>query len=184
MSPPPTRLFWLLRHAKTLADPPKGGGDHERKLAPRGRRDADALGRRLGEGGDRLGFAAAELPAAVLCSTATRTTQTAERVLADLARPPALTLLATLYSATPETVLREVATVDDDVRALMVVGHNPTAHELAAGMLDHADKSGRHQVERRGFPTCALAVYAVPAARWRDLAPASATLVGLFLPPF
>ena len=60
MSPTSDRLFWLLRHAKTLADPPKGGGDHERKLAPRGRKDADAL---RGPAGRRGGPPRASAPA-------------------------------------------------------------------------------------------------------------------------
>ena len=39
------RTLWLLRHAKTVTDPPHGGTDFDRVLAPRGRRDATALGR-------------------------------------------------------------------------------------------------------------------------------------------
>ena len=78
--------LWLLRHAKTVPDPPAGKTDHERPLAPRGRRDADALARRLEA--DRLGFKAADLPGLVLCSTAVRTVQTAERVLPGPGRPP------------------------------------------------------------------------------------------------
>jgi len=174
---------WLLRHAKTLADPPKGGGDHERKLAPRGRRDADALGRRLGAG-DRLGFKASELPTLVLCSTATRTTQTTERALGAMARPPDVEYRRTLYTASPDQVVDELRTVDDGVTSVMVVGHNPTAHALAESMVAADDKAGRQKVARHGFPTCALAVYAVPVARWADLALGSGTVLGLFVPPY
>ena len=45
---PATRTLWLLRHAKTVADPPAGGADIDRVLAPRGRRDATALGHLIG----------------------------------------------------------------------------------------------------------------------------------------
>ena len=38
------RMLWLLRHAKTVTDPPPGGADFDRVLTPRGRRDAAALG--------------------------------------------------------------------------------------------------------------------------------------------
>ncbi|MGP8058728.1 MAG: SixA phosphatase family protein [Acidimicrobiales bacterium] len=184
MSPTSDRLFWLLRHAKTLADPPKGGGDHERKLAPRGRKDADALGARLGAGGDRLGFSARQLPALVLCSDATRTTQTAERALSSMTRAPAVDRRRSLYTASPDEVIGELRGVDDAVTSVMVVGHNPTAGALAESMLDAADKSGRQEVGRHGFPTCALAVYRLPAGRWREVALGTGTLVGLFLPPF
>ncbi len=176
--------MWLLRHAKTLADPPKGGGDHERKLAPRGRRDADALGRRLGAGGDRLGFKGSELPALVLCSTATRTTQTAERALGAMARPPLVDYRRSLYTASPDQVVDELRTVDDGVGSVMVVGHNPTAHVLAESMVAADDKAGRLEVAKHGFPTCALALYAVPVARWADLVLGTGTVLGLFVPPY
>lgn len=166
-------IFWLLRHAKAV--PPTGGTDHERPLAPRGRRDADALGRRLCE--DRLGLALADLPGLVLCSTATRAVQTAERVLANLTSPPQVDHRRALYGAPPEQVLDQVRTVDDGVGSVMVVGHNPTAHALAIAM-------DRDKVAQRSFPTCALAVYRLPIDRWIDVAEGTGSLLGLFAPPY
>jgi len=180
----PDRLLWLLRHAKTLTDPPKGGTDHERRLGARGQRDASALGARLGDDGDHLGFAKKDLPTAVLCSTATRTTQTAERVLADMSSPPAVTFSPELYSATVDGVLDELGKLEDDITSVMVVGHNPTAAWLAGAILSAKDKPGRKEVERRGLPTCALAVYRLPIGHWYQIAEESATLLGLFTPPY
>lgn len=77
-------ILWLLRHAKAVADPPAGGTDHDRPLTPRGRRDAEALGRHLSD----PGFGPEGRPELVLCSTATRTVQTAAGVLSALDRPP------------------------------------------------------------------------------------------------
>jgi len=166
-------IFWLLRHAKAV--PPTRGSDHERPLAPRGRRDADALGRRLRE--DRLGFEAADLPGLVLCSTATRTVQTAERVLAHLPSPPQVELRRALYGAPPELVLDQVRTVDDGVGSVLVVGHNPTARALAIAM-------DRDKVAERSFPTCALAVFRLPVDRWIDVSEGTGSLLGLFTPPY
>jgi phosphohistidine phosphatase len=62
------------------------------------------------------------------------------------------------------------------VTTLVVVGHNPTMAYLAQ-LLD--DGTGDEQAGRRmatGFPTCALAVFAV-RGRWADLDLASARLV-------
>jgi|GEM_PF-47956 phosphohistidine phosphatase len=176
--------LWLLRHAKTVADPPPGGSDHDRVLAPRGRRDADQLGRRLGDDPPALGLVGGLRPELVLCSTARRTVQTAERVLAPLTDPPPLELVDALYGASPAEVLDQVRLVDETVRSVMVVGHNPTARDLAGDLLAGDDRDGLRQIERRGFPTCALAVYQLPAARWTDVAMGSATLLGLFTPPF
>ena len=49
------RTLWLLRHAKTATDPPPGGADFDRVLAPRGRRDGAALGRLFAGQGEGLG---------------------------------------------------------------------------------------------------------------------------------
>ena len=153
-------------------------------LAPRGRRDADKLGRRLANTGPAFGRPDAVAPGLVLCSTARRTEQTAQRVLAVLAAPPPVVLVHALYGASPEGVLDEVRLVDDAVRSVMVVGHNPTAHDLAGDILSPDDRAGLAEVERRSFPTCALAVYRLPATQWVGVAMGTATLLGLFTPPF
>jgi phosphohistidine phosphatase len=178
------RYLWLLRHAKTLRDPPPGKTDHDRRLSPRGRKDAGALGRRLGDEGDHLGLGPELPPGLILCSTATRTRQTAERVVAEMAQPPPVQLLRELYEADPQGVLDQVGLVDDAVRSVMVVGHNPTAQELALTVLAPGDKAGRKEVEHRGFPTSALAVVSLPADRWAAVARGTATLIGLFTPPY
>jgi phosphohistidine phosphatase len=175
----PGRTLWVLRHAKTRRDPPAGGGDHERKLTSRGRRDADALGRRLGDDGDHLGLGDGFLPALVLCSTAARAVATAERALAAMAEPPPVSYLSSLYEASPEQVLELVAGTGDDVSSLMIVGHNPTFEVLVAGLPRVGDPalSG-------GFATCAVAVFSFPISIWADVKPETAEVLGAFAPPF
>lgn len=165
--------LWILRHAKTVPDPPAGRTDHERPLAPRGRRDADALGLRLAD----PGFGPGHRPTLVLCSTATRTVQTAERVLAALHHPPEVEYRRALYGASPEEVLDELRGVDDEVRSVMVVGHNPTARDLVVAMDGEQPPAGT-------FPTCALAVFELPVAAWSEAALGTATLLGLYRPPY
>ncbi len=58
----PSRILWLLRHAKTVTDPPPDGTDFDRVLAPRGRRDATALGRLFAGQGEGLGPALKGVP--------------------------------------------------------------------------------------------------------------------------
>jgi phosphohistidine phosphatase len=180
----PSRYFWLLRHAKTLTEPPPGQGDHERRLAPRGTRDAQALGARLGSHGDRLGVRRSLLPRLVLCSDATRTTQTAELALAQMAEPPPLQLMRSLYGASPEDVVTQLQLVDADVPSVMVVGHNPTAEELALTMSDGLPKATARGIERHGFATCALAVYRLDIEEWTQAALGQSRLVKLFAPPY
>ena len=61
------RTLWLLRHAKTVTDPPPGGDDFDRVLAPRGRRDAKALGRLFAGAGEGLGPALESAHAVAEC---------------------------------------------------------------------------------------------------------------------
>jgi phosphohistidine phosphatase len=170
-------LVWLLRHAKAATDPPAGGTDHERPLAPRGRRDAAALGLRL-RAGD-LGFGDGRLPGLVLASTAARTTETASLVAGAFGAP--VERRRRLYYGTPTDVLDELRGLDETTRSVMVVGHNPTTQSLAHELLAE-DGSRRAMLDP--FPTCALAVFRAPATRWRDLEYAAATLVGFARPPY
>jgi phosphohistidine phosphatase len=180
----PERTLWLLRHAKTVADPPDGGTDFDRVLAPRGRRDATALGQLFGTDGRALHVHGARLPQVALVSPAVRTAATAELVLSGLAEPPEERLVPELYAADPEEVLDQLRKLPETVTSAMVVGHNPTAHALALGLISHQDKAGRDLAVRRGFPTCALAVYRFALSAWADLEGYSATLVSLLIPPF
>ena len=166
MTPPPGRTLWLLRHAKAVADPPEGGEDFDRVLAPRGRRDAAALGHLLALHGTGSGPGGEPLPQLALVSPAARTMATAD-----------------LYEADPEDILRHPRRLDDDLQSVMVVGHNPTAQWLALGLLDHKDKD-RDKILRRGFPTCALGIYRLEIADWADVGGECAVLSDLLTPPF
>jgi phosphohistidine phosphatase len=180
------RTLWLLRHAKTVTDPPPGGTDFDRVLAPRGRRDATALGRLFAGEGEGLGpgLSAVPRPKIALVSPAARTAATAELVLADVADPPECRLEKGLYEADPEEVLAFVRDLPDDVDAAMVVGHNPTAHALSQGLLSARDKKGLSSAVRNGFPTCALGVYAFNVDHWADVAARGAKLVAIMAPPY
>ena len=180
------RTLWLLRHAKTVTDPPPGGSDFDRVLAPRGRRDAIALGLLFAGSGERLGPAlkAAPRPQIALVSPAARTAATADLVLVGVTDPPQYRLEEGLYAADPEEVLALVRTLPDDVDAAMVVGHNPTAQSLSQGLLSSRDKKGRSSVVRHGFPTCALGVYSFAVDSWADVATGKAKLVAIMTPPY
>jgi phosphohistidine phosphatase len=181
----PHRQLWLLRHAKTEQDPPPGGADRDRRLAPRGQRDAEALGGRLARlaaGGGGAGWRGLEPPKLVLSSSAARTRQTADATLSGLDPGPPVEYLDALYAASPQEILRHLVRVEDGVASVMVVGHNPTVETLAPALLSREDRSGRKKLERRSFPTCALAIYEVPP--WGDLDVGRARLLRFLTPPY
>lgn len=181
-----TRILWLLRHAKTVTNPPPGGSDFDRVLAPRGRRDATALGHLFAGNGDGLGPALKGVPRpqVALVSPAARTRATAELVFADVAEPPEARYFDDLYGADPEDVLAYVRKLEDDVEAVVVVGHNPTALALSQGLIAARDKKGLSLAEQSGFPTCALGVYSFKSDRWEDVAARGAKLLALLVPPY
>jgi phosphohistidine phosphatase len=180
----PYRYLWLLRHAKTVTDPPPGGTDFDRVLAPRGRRDATALGQLFLGGAEKLVRPKAPFPELALVSPAARTTATAQLALDLLSQPPVTELVPAFYNADPEDVMDHLRGLSAEVTSVMVVGHNPTAHSLATGLISRDDKAGRALAERRGFPTCALGVYRFSVEQWSEVHGASARLLGLLIPPF
>jgi phosphohistidine phosphatase len=181
-----TRTLWLLRHAKTVTDPPPGGTDFDRVLAPRGRRDATALGELFAGSGNGLPTQLEHVPRpqVALVSPAARTTATAELVLGAVSDPPELRFEEGLYQADPNDVLGYLHGLSDEFTAAMVVGHNPTAHALSQGLIRASDKKGHSLAVRAGFPTCALGVYSFKVETWSEVEGHGAKLVALLTPPF
>jgi phosphohistidine phosphatase len=180
---PRVRYLWLLRHGKAASDAPRGGGDMERPLTARGRRDAAALGARLGAGRGAFGLDI-PVPDLALSSDAVRTRQTADLVVKGMGGRVPLDSYRSLYGAGTETVLQYVREIDDGVKSALVVGHNPTIYRLAWELLPEAGGGDRTTMEDHGFPTCALAVLVLAVPSWEDTVHGCGTLAGLFSPPY
>ncbi|MFA5883909.1 MAG: histidine phosphatase family protein [Acidimicrobiia bacterium] len=159
----------LLRHAKSSWTDP-GTRDHDRPLNERGRRAAPRIGAYLRDAG--------LVPDLVLCSSAARTCETVARL--DLPDSVAVEVTHDLYLAHPDTVVDLVRAVDDAVGTLMVVGHNPTTHEVALDLAGDGDPDALARLGQK-YPTGALAVLAVDGP-WRSVAPGGATLEQLVSP--
>ena len=159
-----SRLY-LLRHAKSSWSDP-GLADHDRPLAPRGRRAAKAIGRYLREQDVE--------PALVLCSTAARTRETLERV-APTRRD---TLFEReLYGAGASALLARLHEVPADIPSVMLIGHNPGMQDLALLL---ARPGPEVRALEAKFPTAALATFAV--AGWSTLGPGTAELIDFVRP--
>ncbi len=161
----------MLRHAKAAS---QGPDDHGRPLTARGRRQATDVGAYVA--GDPV--PAAPVPELVLSSSARRAVETAELVKAELAVRAELVVEPALYGADADDVVEIVRGLGGDADSVMVVGHNPTVHELAVLLLDDEEVDGRARLDA-GFPTAALAVIAMTAPTWTRLAPGSGTLLAL-----
>jgi phosphohistidine phosphatase len=162
------RTLVLLRHAKSAY--PDGVPDHDRPLAPRGRREA-------GLAGDWL---RANLPAidAVLCSTATRARET----LAHSAIDAPVRYVDRLYDTVPGTVIDEITHISDDVAVLLVIAHEPTLAQVALGLTgtDSSNTAAAQRISTK-FPTSAMAVLQLTCS-WKDVELGSAELVDFHVP--
>ena len=156
------KRLWLLRHAKSSWDEP-GLADHDRPLAPRGRKAAKRMGAWAAEHGVR--------PDLVLCSTAVRARATLE-------------LVARRRSAARTSVRgRALPRVGDDssrlqacrpsVGELLMVGHNPGFENLVALLAPPGVVA---------FATGALAGLRLSIDEWSDVRPGCGELGQFVLP--
>ena len=144
----------LLRHAKSAH--PSGGSDIDRPLAPGGRERRPRIGAYLRDGG--------LVPGLALVSSARRTRETW-----DLVRP-ALGDVATrldprIYEAPADRLLAVVREVEPDVRALLMIGHNPGFAELAGWLVGDGDRHAFARLSRK-YPTSGLAVIEFSVDAW------------------
>lgn len=137
-------ILILLRHSKAET---QRADDHSRVLAPRGRVDAISVREWLVDKGI--------VPDRVVVSTAARTCETWE-----LASPGDGEVVydERVYEASVDDLREVIRETADDVRVLLLVGHNPSVERLAWELDDSA--TARESTDR-GMPTSALAVLSV-----------------------
>ena len=153
------RRLVLLRHAQ--AEPSGGGSDEVRALSGRGRRQCASVAARL--------VASGLLPELVLVSAAVRTRQTWEAVGAGLGDVPDAEVVVSdeMYQARVTDVVNLVAEVDDRVRTILVVGHEPAMSAVAAFLAGAGDPAHLAQVHT-GLSTGSFAV--LDAGAWATAA--------------
>ena len=163
------KRLYVLRHAKSSWDEP-ARSDHDRPLAPRGRKAAKAMARHLREQG--------VAPELVLCSTATRSRQTLERIEPALGRRT-VQVERELYAASAAELLARLHAVADTVGSVMIICHYPGLQDLVLGLARPSD--ARREVEVK-YPTAALATLDLDVERWRDVRAGGGGLVGFVRP--
>ena len=163
------KTLLLLRHAKSSWDDPNLA-DHDRPLAPRGRRASGLIATYLRT--RRI------TPTQVLCSSSARTRETLERISAGFAGEVEVEIEDNLYAASADDLLARLRGVSGDVESLMVIGHAPAIPELARRL---AGRGADVERLRGKFPTAALATLSIEDS-WRGLAPGAAELIEFVKP--
>jgi phosphohistidine phosphatase len=159
------RRLMLLRHAKSGR--PDNVEDHARPLAKRGRRACPQMGAYMVKQG--------LLPDLAVISSARRTMETWERLRAAFPKDITQVDEARIYDASAKEILDVIHETPPDVKALLVVGHNPGLHELALKLIETGSQQNLSRLQQK-YPTAALAVIDFGACKWNVIAEATGQL--------
>jgi phosphohistidine phosphatase len=149
------RRLMLLRHAKTERAEP-GERDRDRKLMKRGRADAPMIGTFMAHHG--------LVPDLALVSPATRAQETWALVAACFPKASRMVNDDRIYNANPEKLIAVIGEARK-AHTLIVVGHNPSLHELAVQLIASGDVEAREQLNEK-LPTAGLVVIDLPFDDW------------------
>lgn len=145
------KTLFLLRHAKSRGKD-ESLPDFERPLNRRGKRVAKTLGHYV-----RTNEIFFEL---ILSSPAVMTRETAERMLKAAKLSTELRYDQRIYTASADRLAEIVSQIENDRRAVMIVGHNPGVEELLSFLTGN----------KLPAPAGALAKLTSRATRWSTLA--------------
>jgi phosphohistidine phosphatase len=161
--------LYLLRHAKSSSND-ADLADHDRPLAPRGRRATQAMADHIRERGIS--------PELVLCSSAARAQETLDGIRTGFAEAPAVEIERAVYDGSEEVLLDRLRAVPAGVGSVMLVGHNPAIERLALNLA-----RGGADLERLAakYPAGALATLELDGD-WSQLAPGEAELAEFTIP--
>ena len=160
------RTLMLMRHAKSSWDRPDLA-DLDRPLAPRGQETAPLVARHIKQSRWR--------PDLVLCSPATRVSETWQLMAPVLGGTVPCKTLRAIYPGAPSRLLETLRRAADDVATLMLIGHNPGLGQLAVSLCSSGPKQALERM-RGKFPTAALAVIQFDIDRWNELGPGTGRL--------
>jgi phosphohistidine phosphatase len=165
------KRLYLLRHAKSSWDG-TSLADHDRPLAPRGRKAALRVGTYMRH--------AKIQPDLVLCSSAARAVQTYEAVAAALGEGVELSVEDDLYGASSAALLGRLHGLPETAESVVLIGHNPGLQDLTLELAGNGDPALLAEVGDK-FPTGALASLNV-LVPWAVLARGEAVLVSVVVP--
>ncbi len=167
------KTLGLFRHAKSDWHDPRAR-DFDRPLNDRGQKGAALMGAHIAKAGpvwDR-----------VIASPAIRVAETIERAEQGAGASYTINWDRRIYLASSATLLDLLHEVDDEVGAVLMVGHNPGLEDVIFDLVpDDGSSPLRDEVEEK-FPTATYAVLECSVERWADLAAGCAKLVHLTRP--
>jgi phosphohistidine phosphatase len=154
------RTLVMIRHAKSSwANPLQS--DFERPLNDRGEHDAPMMGKRLkGKG---------IVPDLIISSTAKRAKQTAKKIAAAIGYDPdRIQWVETLYHCIPSVFEEVLYEVDDNIKTVFIVAHNPGI----TGFVNQLSP----KFKTDNMPTCGIVGCKLEAKQWNGFNVADRTV--------
>lgn len=103
-----------------------------------------------------------------LCSTAARTRETWKLAVHEFSQRPRTVYEERLYEASLGELIALFNETPDEMRNLLVIGHNPGMHGAADALSGSAEGDALARMTRDGFPTAAYAVVEFPGS-WKSV---------------
>ena len=168
------KVLHLLRHAKAEVTAKDEEGDHGRSLNKRGREAAQLMAAYMAENGFHADH--------TFCSTATRAKETLIPIQ-PMVRGAPVAFRDRLYLIGRNDLLRFIRTLSDTADSVLLVGHNPTFHDIAVTLVGKAPGQADALANlREKYPTGALCRISFDVVRWGDIQPRGGTLRGFVRP--
>lgn len=150
------KTLYLIRHAKSSWTDPSLA-DQERPLNKRGLRDAPLMGQRLADRKVRVD--------AIWSSPALRAAQTARHFAHALNYPrKEIQLRDRLSASAIDELLLEIRSCPDEVKGLLVIGHNPVISECANILI-----GGGRETNIESIPTCGIVALEFSLSSWQQI---------------
>lgn len=156
------KTIFLLRHAKSDWGNPMLK-DHDRALNERGRDAAPKMAAYIKSKKYK--------PDIVLCSTARRTVETYDLVKEALGDVP-VKFEESLYLAEMRNLVERIKWLDDDLKSVLMIGHNPGLEQLANTLTRSPKKEDEEKLHKRmrdKFATASFVVIKMPVEQWREV---------------
>lgn len=143
------KKIYILRHAKSSWDNPVLA-DFDRPLNERGSRTADFMGALIHKSDFQ--------PELILSSPATRAKETANIIKKAAGLQSEIKFEENIYEASPQTLLKIISDLNENLQSVMLVGHNPGLEGLIKILTG----------ESHSMPTAGLAVIDLDVGRWKE----------------
>ncbi|WP_409485240.1 SixA phosphatase family protein [Arsenicicoccus dermatophilus] len=165
----PTRTLVLMRHSEAAT----GGPDHDRPLTEQGLADSRAAGRWLARQVGEIDL--------VVLSDAVRTRQTWEAAVEGGAIARQVRATETIYEASLDHLLAEVAHLPDEATTVLMLGHAPGMPMLVNTLASSDSPVAVAEALDQGFPTTTVCVLEADR-EWLSVGAATADLVAVEVP--